>query len=133
MNTTQKSTQKLKTAQKWRPTFTATAQATFPLDYPSMNDLRPAMMFIVETRNRSPHVKNIICGNICKAKTINVKLYIMFWLDFRNMIKSKNSNLLYAFEFWDLSVKYMIQVCTIFMDIFKFFFENLLNRFKKSM
>ena len=69
MNTTQKSTQKLKTAQKWRPTFTATAHATFPLDYPSMNDLRPAMMFIVEARNRNPHVKNMICSNAQKSKT----------------------------------------------------------------
>ena len=91
MNTKQKSTQKLKTAQKWRPTFTATAHATFPLDYPSMNDLRPAMMLIVETGNRNPHVKNIICGNAQKSKTtfvksINVKLYIMYLLDFRNMI-----------------------------------------------
>ena len=49
MNTTQNPTQKLKTAPKWRPTFTATVHATFPLNYPSMNDLRSEMMFIVET------------------------------------------------------------------------------------
>ena len=30
---------------------------TFPLDYHSKNDLRPLMMFIVETGNRNPHVK----------------------------------------------------------------------------
>ena len=52
-----KSTRKLKTAQKWRLTFTATAHATFPLDYPSKNDLRPTIMFIIETGNRNPHVK----------------------------------------------------------------------------
>ena len=69
MNTTQKSTQKLKTAQKWRPTFTATAHATFSLDYPSMNDLRPAMMLIVETGKSNPHVKNINCGKAQKSKT----------------------------------------------------------------
>ena len=81
--------QKLKTAEKWRPTFTATAHATFPLDYHSINDLRLVMMFIVETGNRNPHVKKHdlqqsakIKEDIWDAKTPNVKLYIRYWLDF---------------------------------------------------
>ena len=69
MNTTQKSTQKLKMAKKLRLTFTATAHATFPLDYHSKNDLRPAMMFIVENGKRNPHVKKMICGNAQNSKT----------------------------------------------------------------
>ena len=63
MKTTQKIekkikyTQKFKTAQKKMLTFTATAHATFPLDYHSKNDHRLVMMFIVETGNRNPHDK----------------------------------------------------------------------------
>ena len=110
MEKEKKATQKLKTAQKWRLTFTATAHATFPLAYPSKNDLIPAMMFVVETGNRNPHVKKHdlrqrakIKDDIRNAKTTNVKLYIMYWFDYRNMIKSENSNLLYDFKFKDLS------------------------------
>ena len=44
-----KSTKRLKAAQKRRFTFTATAYATFILEYYSKNDLRLVMMFIVET------------------------------------------------------------------------------------
>ena len=58
---------------------------TFPLDYHSKNDLRPLIMFIVETGNRNPHVKKHdlrqsakIKDDIWNAKTTNVKLYIMF-------------------------------------------------------
>ena len=49
---------------------------TFPLDYHSKNDLRPFIMFNVETENRNPHIKkDIICDikdNIWNAKTSNV-------------------------------------------------------------
>ena len=109
------------TAQKWRLTFTATAHATFPPDYHSKNDLRPVMMFIVETGNRNPHVKKYdlrqsakVKDTIWKAKTTNGKVYIIDLLYFKNMNKSKKSNLLYDFEYYDLSAKYMIRVCTIF-------------------
>ena len=57
----------------------------FPLDYHSKNDPRPLMMFIVETGNRTPHIKKYdlrqsakIEDNIWNAKTTNVKLYIMY-------------------------------------------------------
>ena len=69
---------KEKNVNQKRLTFTATAQATFPLDYPSKNDLRPAMRIIVETENRNPHVKNMICGKVQKLKTT-------FWMQRRLM------------------------------------------------
>ena len=75
----------MKTAQRGRLAFTATAHATFPVDYPSKNDLRPAMMIIVETGKRNPYVKKHdsrqrakIKDDICNAKTTDVKLYIMY-------------------------------------------------------
>ena len=64
-----KSTKRLKAAQKRRFTFTATAYATFILEYYSKNDLRLVMMFIVETVKSNPHVKNINCGKAQKSKT----------------------------------------------------------------
>ena len=41
---------------------------TFPLDYHSKNDLRPLIMFIVETGNRNPHVKKHDLGKAQKSK-----------------------------------------------------------------
>ena len=86
-------------------TFTATAHMTFPLNYHSKNDLRPLIMFIVETGNRNPHVRKHDLRQSAKikddnsnAKTTNVKLCIMFKLDFSNTNKSKMSNLLYDLE-----------------------------------
>ena len=65
----------------------------------------PVMMFIVETGNRNPHVKKHdlrqsakIKDNIWNAKSTNVELYIKYYLDFKNMNKSKKSNLLFDFE-----------------------------------
>ena len=99
----------MKTDQKWRErrlTFTARAHSTFPLAYHSKNDLRLVIMFIFETRNWNPHDENTICGKAQKPKTtfgmqrlLYVKLYIMYWLDFKDMNKSTKSNLLYDFEF----------------------------------
>ena len=57
--------------------------ATFPLDYHSKNDLKLVMMFIVETRNRNPHVK---------------KHDFRQFSDFKNLSKSKMSNQFYDFE-----------------------------------
>ena len=60
---------KIEDSSKVKLTSTATAPATFPPDYNSKNDLRLVMMFIVETENRNPHVKNMICGKAQKSKT----------------------------------------------------------------
>ena len=53
----------------------------FPLDFHSKKDLRPLMVFIVETEKRNPHVKKHdlrqstkIKDDISNAKTTNVKL-----------------------------------------------------------
>ena len=58
---------------------------TFPLDYHSKNDLSPLIMFIVETGNRNPHVKNHdlrqsakIKDDFCNANMTDVKLYIVY-------------------------------------------------------
>ena len=77
MEKEKKATQKLKTAQKWRLTFTATAHATFPLAYPSKNDLIPAMMFVVETGNRNPRVKKHDLQQRTKIKDDIFKLILI--------------------------------------------------------
>ena len=46
------------------------ANVTFPLEYHSKNDLRPVMMFTVETGNRNPHVKKYDLGKAQKPKII---------------------------------------------------------------
>ena len=76
----------MKIVKNERFTFTATAHMPFPLDYHSKKDLRPLMVFLVETEKRNPNVKKHdlrpsanIKDDISKAKMTNVKLYIMFY------------------------------------------------------
>ena len=65
--------------------FTATAHATFPLDYQSKNDLWLVMIFIVETRNKNPYFKKTMFrGKASRSKMIfgmQRRHYIMYWLE----------------------------------------------------
>ena len=119
------------TTQEWRLIFTATAHATFPLDYHSKIGLRLVMMFIVETRNRTPHVKKHdlrqsakIKDGIWNAKRTNSKLYIMYWLDLKIWIKAKSQIccMIYLLNKWE---KYA--------QLFRAIFEKLLIKFKIAM
>ena len=97
-------------------TFTATAQMTFPLDYHSKNDLRPLIMFNVET-----------------GKTLFATLKMTFGMQRHLMYSSNIKNM-------NICCKMLRFICKIydksmhnFYGYFQVLFENLLNRFKKSM
>ena len=90
---------------------------TFPLDYHSKNDLRPSIMFIVETANRNPHVKkDIICDKAQKLKTtFGMQRHLMYSSNIKNM---------------NICCKMLRFICKIyaqFMQIFSSYFLEFID------